>query len=75
LEVAIVQLVDLCLELLNLRLEPSNMFGQSLNLALRHVWIWLTVESEPPESILKEPEEGAGSMQVGLIDLPGHGIG
>jgi hypothetical protein len=59
----------------NLRLEPSNVIGQGLDLPLPLVGLWLTRESEPPESIFKEPEEGAWPTQVGLIDLPMHGIG
>jgi hypothetical protein len=63
------------LELLDLRLELSEVFGQSLNLAPLHGRVWLTVERESPEGIFKDPEEGMRPSQVGLVDLPVHGIG
>lgn len=71
----LVQLTDLSLQPLDLRLEPSNVYGQSVDLPLLLVRLWLIVESEPAEGIFKEPEEGAGSMQIGLIDLPMHRVG
>jgi hypothetical protein len=56
------QFADFCLQPLDLRLEPSNIVGESLNLSLLHVRLRLTMESEPAKSIFKEPEEGARSM-------------
>jgi hypothetical protein len=69
------QFTDLCLEPLDLPLELGNMIGQSLNLALLHVRVWLTLESELAKSIFKELEEGVWPTQIGLIDPPVHGIG
>ena len=39
-------------------LSRPNLFGQALNLPLMLGRVGLTLESRPPESIFKEPEEG-----------------
>jgi hypothetical protein len=52
-----VQLADLRLQLLDLRLELGDVLGQALNLPLPHVRVRITVERESPEGIFKEPEE------------------
>jgi hypothetical protein len=69
------QFTDLCLEPLDLRLEPGNLVGQRLDLPPLLVRLGLIVEGEPPEDIFKELEECVWPTQVGLIDLPVHGIG
>ncbi|MGB7925195.1 MAG: hypothetical protein WCF57_18290 [Pyrinomonadaceae bacterium] len=75
LKVAIVQLTILFLQSFDLRLELFYVRGQVINLALLLIGLRLAVECEPTKGIFKEAEEGVWPAQVGLIDLPGHGIG
>jgi hypothetical protein len=51
------------------------MLGQGLDLPLLLVGIGRTAERRLPKGRFKEREEGARANQVGLIDLPGHGVG
>jgi hypothetical protein len=70
----VVQQADLCLQLLNLRLELDDVRRQVINRPLLLVRIGLTLEGLPPKGRFKEPEEGARPLQIGLVDLPGHRV-
>ncbi len=75
LEVAIMQLSQLGLKALNLRLKLPDVFGERLDGALLHVRVWRAVKSQLATSLFKEPEESAWPSEVSLVDLPGHGVG
>src|ERR1043165_2616732 len=74
-EVMPLEFADLGLKPLVARLELPDLLGEVLDLALLHVWVGRSVESLPPESLFKEPEERARPLEPSLIDLKSHPAG
>ena len=75
LDIAIAEFAGLGLQPLDLRREPPDLFGQGINGVLLLVWVGRAGECLPTKGLFKKPEEGVRPTEVGLIDLPGHGIG
>jgi hypothetical protein len=68
------QVADLGLKPLELQLEPPDVRGQVIELLLLLVSVGHPVESLLTEGLCKEPEEGMRAAEIGLVDLPVHGI-
>jgi hypothetical protein len=69
------QFCDLSLQLLNLRLEASDLMRQAINLSLLSSRLLNPTQCWPAEGLREQLKEGVRPTSIGLIDLPVHGIG